>query len=74
MHNARLINSQSTEEDTVEPFCTNIRICSGAILRLHGFASDLSENGGHFTVLIELGSALVGDGVELKPAGSVYTA
>jgi hypothetical protein len=28
---------------------------SGATLRLHGFASDLSEHGGHFTVLIELG-------------------
>ena len=25
------------------------------ILRLRGFASDLGENGGHFTVLIELG-------------------
>ena len=28
---------------------------SGATLRLHGVASDLSEHGGHFTVLIELG-------------------
>jgi DNA-binding CsgD family transcriptional regulator len=46
------------DEDSIEARQPRAWVCShrsGAILRLSGFVSDLAENGGHFTVLIELG-------------------
>jgi len=41
--------------DAQQPIIRIYSHCSGATLRLRGFASDVTENGGHFTVLIELG-------------------
>jgi len=48
-------NRDDTSIETVQPIVRIYSHRSGATLRLRGFASDLGENGGHLTVLIELG-------------------
>jgi transposase/DNA-binding NarL/FixJ family response regulator len=57
---ARLLQAifGNRDETSIEAGQPVVRIYShrsGATLRLRGFASDLGENGGHLTVLIELG-------------------
>ncbi|MBV8362525.1 MAG: hypothetical protein JO189_32030 [Deltaproteobacteria bacterium] len=48
-------NCDETSIEAGQPFVRIYSHRSGATLRLRGFASDLGENGGHLTVLIELG-------------------
>ncbi|MBV8054772.1 MAG: helix-turn-helix domain-containing protein [Deltaproteobacteria bacterium] len=48
-------NRDETSIEAGQPVVRIYSHRSGAILRLRGLISDLGENGGHFTVLIELG-------------------